>query len=205
MRIPTLARTNRTRAFSDELRAAASFTNFPARRDDGKTAGRRVVRFCVSRTEGVWKPLDPFRLSSRLGESVANIDQTIDYVALRRDIARVVDRLCPNWRGDKRDHLVQAALLRVMHIVERRVSGEGSRACSSTNCGGYGDAAKPIFTKRPRSWPARKRIRNAPLSTAGRWKDRPHGHRRSLRASVACARDVASPAIYIAEERFPLP
>jgi hypothetical protein len=74
----------------------------------------------------------PFPSVVGLGESVANIDQTIDYVALRRDIARAVSRLCPNWMADKRDDLVQAALLRVMHIVERRPPGEGRSACFGT-------------------------------------------------------------------------
>jgi hypothetical protein len=40
---------------------------------------------------------EPFPSVIALGESVANIDETIDYVALRRDIARAVNRLCPNW------------------------------------------------------------------------------------------------------------
>jgi len=71
---------------------------------------------------------EPFPSVIALGESVANIDETIDYVALRRDIARAVNRLRPNWMADKRDDFVQAALLRVMHIVERRSPGEGNPA-----------------------------------------------------------------------------
>ena len=74
----------------------------------------------------------PFPSVIVLGESVANIDQTIDYVALRRDIARAVNRLCPNWMADTRDDLVQAALLRVMHVVERRSPGEGNPAAAAS-------------------------------------------------------------------------
>jgi len=75
---------------------------------------------------------EPFPSVIALGESVANIDETIDYVALRRDIARAVNRLCPNWMADKRDDLVQAALLRVMHTVERRSPGERNPAAAAS-------------------------------------------------------------------------
>ena len=75
---------------------------------------------------------EPFPSVIALGESVANIDETIDYVALRRDIARAVNRLRPNWMADKRDDFVQAALLRVMHIVERRSPGERNPAAAAS-------------------------------------------------------------------------
>ena len=75
----------------------------------------------------------PFPAVIALEDSVTNFDETIDYVALRRDIARAVGRLCPNWMAHTRDDLVQAALLRVMHIVERRSPlSEGNRAVSTS-------------------------------------------------------------------------
>lgn len=68
-----------------------------------------------------------------LVDSVTNDDATIDYVALRRDIARAVGRLCPNWMASTRDDLVQTALLRVMHIVNGpSPSSEGNRAISTS-------------------------------------------------------------------------
>jgi hypothetical protein len=33
---------------------------------------------------------------------------------------RAVARVCPHWLADRRDDLVQSALLRVMHILETR-------------------------------------------------------------------------------------
>ena len=75
----------------------------------------------------------PFPSLVALEESVSNVDQTVDYVALRRDIARAVARLCPNYIADRRDDLVQSALLRVMHIVERRpASSEGNPVWSTS-------------------------------------------------------------------------
>jgi RNA polymerase sigma-70 factor (ECF subfamily) len=46
--------------------------------------------------------------------------ETLDYAALRRDIARAVARLCPAWIADRRDDLVQAAVMRVMHLAAAR-------------------------------------------------------------------------------------
>jgi RNA polymerase sigma-70 factor (ECF subfamily) len=78
----------------------------------------------------------PFPSVIALQDSVANVDEAraraIDYVALRRDIARAVGRLCPNWMADRRDDLVQTALLRVMHIVEANSPGEGNPAASTS-------------------------------------------------------------------------
>ena len=60
-------------------------------------------------------------------------DEAFDYVTLRRDVARAVARLCPNWLADRRDDLVQAAVMRVMRIGDRPApSGEGNRAVSTS-------------------------------------------------------------------------
>ena len=75
----------------------------------------------------------PFPSLIALENSVTNVDETVDYVSLRRDIARAVGRLCPYWMADWRDDLVQSALLRVMHIVEsRNRSSEGNSAASTS-------------------------------------------------------------------------
>ena len=75
----------------------------------------------------------PFPTLIALEESVTNVDETVDYVSLRRDIAKAVGRLCPHWMVDWRDDLVQSALLRVMHIVESRSrSSEGNPAASTS-------------------------------------------------------------------------
>jgi RNA polymerase sigma-70 factor (ECF subfamily) len=48
-----------------------------------------------------------------------------DYTTLRQDLAKAVARLCPRWMADRRDDLVQAAVMRVMHITGRpSASGE---------------------------------------------------------------------------------
>jgi RNA polymerase sigma-70 factor (ECF subfamily) len=63
----------------------------------------------------------------------AGVAESVDYVALRRHLVRAVSRVCPHWLADKRDDLVQSALLRVMHIVETRsLPGEGTPAVSTS-------------------------------------------------------------------------
>ena len=55
-------------------------------------------------------------------------DRDIDYSKLREDLERVVARLCPSWLYSQRDDLVQAAVMRVMQIVNADASGrEGNR------------------------------------------------------------------------------
>jgi RNA polymerase sigma-70 factor (ECF subfamily) len=44
---------------------------------------------------------------------------SIDYSKLRRDVVRAVSRVCPSWLSNQRDDLVQAAMMRVMQIVEK--------------------------------------------------------------------------------------
>lgn len=57
-------------------------------------------------------------------------DDRIDYAKLREDLVRAVARLCPAWLSSQRDDLVQAAVMRVMQIVERQTA-EDDRALAS--------------------------------------------------------------------------
>lgn len=45
------------------------------------------------------------------------------YERLRRDLSRAVARVCPGWLADRRDDLVQVAVMRVMEI-ERKSEGD---------------------------------------------------------------------------------
>ena len=55
------------------------------------------------------------------------------YARLRQDLVRAVARLCPRWMADRRDDLVQTAVIRVMKITERRSeSGEGNQPLSTS-------------------------------------------------------------------------
>jgi RNA polymerase sigma-70 factor (ECF subfamily) len=63
---------------------------------------------------------------------VSTGDREIDYGKLRKDLERVVARLCPSWLSSQRDDLVQTAVMRVMQIVEADPPRpEGSRALAS--------------------------------------------------------------------------
>jgi len=44
----------------------------------------------------------------------------LDYDTLRQDVVRAVARLCPGWMSQRRDDLVQIAVMRVMRINEQR-------------------------------------------------------------------------------------
>jgi RNA polymerase sigma-70 factor (ECF subfamily) len=62
---------------------------------------------------------------------VADDNEPLDYAALRRDVAHVLARLCSNWTADRRDDLVQTALMRIMRVAQGRPpAGEGNRAMS---------------------------------------------------------------------------
>lgn len=54
---------------------------------------------------------------------------TENYSKLRADIARAVARVCPGWLVDRRDDLVQVAMMRVMEIHRK---SEGKRELSSS-------------------------------------------------------------------------
>lgn len=50
----------------------------------------------------------------------ATDEQKIDWPALRRQLAAVLGRICPPWLAERREDLVQAAMLKVMEIEQRR-------------------------------------------------------------------------------------
>jgi RNA polymerase sigma-70 factor (ECF subfamily) len=56
---------------------------------------------------------------------VPTASQSIDYSKLRQDFVRAVARLCPSWLSSQREDLVQAAVMRVMHIVSKHPDGAG--------------------------------------------------------------------------------
>ncbi len=47
-----------------------------------------------------------------------------DYAELRRRLSRAVAAVCPRWLVDRREDIVQAAMIRLFEILER---GEGNR------------------------------------------------------------------------------
>jgi RNA polymerase sigma-70 factor, ECF subfamily len=63
------------------------------------------------------------------GRDAAVSPQLIDVAALRKDLIRVVARVCPTWLAAQRDDLVQAAVMRLMQRFNSRASGgEGDPA-----------------------------------------------------------------------------
>ena len=57
----------------------------------------------------------------------------LDYEALRHDVVRAVARLCPGWLSQRRDDLVQIAVMRVMRIAgQRAASGEVDEPLSTS-------------------------------------------------------------------------
>ena len=69
----------------------------------------------------------------RRENAVAVGDEVLDYATLRQDVAKAVARLCPRWMVNRRDDLVQAAIMRVMQITEKRsASGEGNQPLSTS-------------------------------------------------------------------------
>jgi RNA polymerase sigma-70 factor (ECF subfamily) len=52
-----------------------------------------------------------------------------DYARLRNDLVKAVAKVCPGWLADRRDDLVQAALIKVMELSRRR---EGNVELSSS-------------------------------------------------------------------------
>ena len=48
----------------------------------------------------------------------------LDYDKLRQDLVRAVARLCPAWMSQRRDDLVQIAVMRIMRITEKRSSSD---------------------------------------------------------------------------------
>ena len=65
--------------------------------------------------------------------TVPTASESIDYTKLRQDFVRAVARLCPGWLSNQRDDLVQAAVMRVMHIVSKQTDDpEGDPAFASS-------------------------------------------------------------------------
>lgn len=52
-----------------------------------------------------------------------------DYSKLRADLSKAVAHVCPSWLSDRRDDLVQAAVMRVMEILRK---SEGDRELTSS-------------------------------------------------------------------------
>ena len=62
-----------------------------------------------------------------------SVGDEVHYARLRQDLVRAVARLCPRWLADRRDDLVQAAVMRVIHITGKRpASGEGNQPLSTS-------------------------------------------------------------------------
>ena len=62
------------------------------------------------------------------------IEARLDYTKLRADLVRAVARLCPLWLSNQRDDVVQAALLRIMHVIEKQPDvAEGYRPLPTSN------------------------------------------------------------------------
>jgi len=51
----------------------------------------------------------------------------VDVGELREDLERVIARICPAWLNAQRDDVVQAAVMRVIQLIENRSSNEGNR------------------------------------------------------------------------------
>ena len=69
---------------------------------------------------GAGEPGKPRAASLSLGSpSLDSPSLDSRYEALRAELVRAVRRVCPEWLADRRDDLVQTALLRVMEIERR--------------------------------------------------------------------------------------
>ena len=67
------------------------------------------------------------------GVLVSQGNLQLDYERLRKDVARAVARLCPGWLAQRREDLVQVAVMRVMRITGQRSSSpEGNDALSAS-------------------------------------------------------------------------
>jgi RNA polymerase sigma-70 factor, ECF subfamily len=62
-----------------------------------------------------------------------SVGDELHYTTLRRDLAKAVARLCPRWMADRRDDLVQMAVMRVMQLLGRQPRpDEGKPALSAS-------------------------------------------------------------------------
>ena len=55
---------------------------------------------------------------------MSTLAQLVDVGELREDLERVVARICPAWLTAERDDVVQAAVMRVIQLLERRPLSE---------------------------------------------------------------------------------
>lgn len=66
-------------------------------------------------------------------EGAGSTAQVIDVAGLRQALVRVVARMCPAWLSAQRDDVVQAAVLRVVRVLEKlRPAGEGDPSFSTS-------------------------------------------------------------------------
>lgn len=65
------------------------------------------------------------RLRSAAAGASSDRPAPVDYQRLRADLVRCVARVCPSWMADRRDDVVQAAVMRVMRSVEQTPHVEG--------------------------------------------------------------------------------
>ena len=64
---------------------------------------------------------------------MSTASQSIDYTKLRQDFVRAVARLCPGWLSSQREDLVQAAVMRVMHIMNGQADGSEKEAAFASS------------------------------------------------------------------------
>jgi RNA polymerase sigma-70 factor (ECF subfamily) len=102
---------------------------------NGDTFTAAFLSFCVQRCAAVRLVLRPaagngfrpcYTPSSPCGgryliagRGCPLLSTLIDYAKLRRDLARAVARICPGWPASRRDDLVQSAVMRVMHVLDK--------------------------------------------------------------------------------------
>jgi RNA polymerase sigma-70 factor (ECF subfamily) len=79
-----------------------------------------------------------------------------DYAVLRLQLARSVRRVCPGWLAASGDDIVQAALLKVFHLLER---SEGQRALAASYLWRLAYTAVVDEIRR------RRRMREVPMTT----------------------------------------
>jgi RNA polymerase sigma-70 factor (ECF subfamily) len=63
---------------------------------------------------------------------VSTAKTSLDFSKLRHDLVKVVARICPSWLAAGREDVVQAALMRVMQIVEKKAGGEENAPLASS-------------------------------------------------------------------------
>ena len=99
----------------DDHESLASLTDTERQARIGQLSATRTRRSCIS----------PTREYSRAAGSLCPTETTTSTTtALRQDVVRAVARLCPGWMSQRRDDLVQIAVMRVMRITEKRSASD---------------------------------------------------------------------------------